>query len=331
MEGITPLLVFVLLLTLWAEFVNGSTDAPNAIATIVSTKVLSPKRAVVLATALNILGTFSGTAVAATIGQGIVNPEIISLQTVAAAMVGIILWSSVAWKYGLPTSESHALISGLAGAGFAVGGFRSLEWEGWKKVLIGLGFSTFLGFILAYLIFVAIVWIFNKKGISKVRKIFGKLQILSAGFMAFGHGSNDGQKFIGAFSLALLLAGVTKEFTVPVWVIFLCAGMMGLGTSIGGWRIIKTMGMKLSRLEPQHGFAAETAAATAIEIASRFGIPLSTTHTINTAIMGVGSAQHFSGVRWQIAKNIIFAWILTFPICAFISWGVAKIFLLFGS
>lgn len=322
------MLIFVIILILWAEFVNGATDAPNAIATIVSTRVLSPKKAVILATSLNILGAFSGTAVATTIGREIVRPEIINLYTVASAMIGIILWSTLAWKYGLPTSESHALVAGLAGAGLAVGGPEVLLWEGWKKVLLGLGFSLFMGFFLSYILFLIIVWFFRNTGISRIRRIFGRLQILSAAFMAFGHGSNDGQKFIGTFSLALLLAGVTQEFTVPFWVILLCAGMMGIGTSIGGWRIIKTMGMKLAKLEPQHGFAAETAAATAIELASRFGIPLSTTHTISASIMGVGSAQKISRIKWSVALNIVSAWVLTFPVCGLIAFVVTK-FLLF--
>lgn len=323
----SPLLIIVLLLVLWAEFVNGWTDAPNAIATVVSTKVLSPKQAVILATTLNILGAFSGTAVAQTIGVGIVKPDIINLSTVAAAMISIIIWSTITWKYGLPTSESHALVAGLAGAGFAVGGINVLLWDGWVKVLIGLFFSTFVGFGLAYILFLSIAWIFQKKAISSVRRKFGKLQILSAAFMAFSHGSNDGQKFIGAFSLALLLAGITDTFTVFPWVILLCAIVMGIGTSVGGWRIIKTIGMKLTKLEPQHGFAAETAAATAIEIASRYGIPLSTTHTINTSIMGVGSVQKWSNVRWKVAANIVAAWVLTFPVCAIISWSVTKVML----
>lgn len=327
MEYNSSLLILILSLILLAEFVNGATDAPNAIATVVSTRVLSPKKAVLLATLLNIVGSFSGTAVAATIGKGIVKPEIINLYTVGAAMIGIIIWSSLAWKYGLPTSESHALISGLAGAGLAVSGPDVLLWEGWQKVIIGLFFSTFLGFAFAFILFTAIAWIFQGMGISSVRRIFGRLQILSAAFMAFSHGSNDGQKFIGTFSLALLLAGVTKEFSVPVWVILLCALVMGIGTTVGGWRIIKTMGIKLAKLEPQHGFAAETAAATAIEIASRFGIPLSTTHTINTSIMGVGSAQRLSKVRWAVASNIVIAWILTFPVCGFIAWGITKLLL----
>jgi PiT family inorganic phosphate transporter len=195
--------------------------------------------------------------------------------------------------------------------------------------MIGLLFSTFLGFIAAYVLYVICAWIFRETGISKVRRTFGKLQIFSSAFMAFGHGSNDGQKFIGAFALALYLSGVTKEFFIPYWVIFLCASVMGIGTSIGGWRIIKTMGTKLAKLEPQHGFAAETAAAMAIEIASRFGIPLSTTHTISTAIMGAGSAQRFSKVRWSVAGNIATAWVLTFPICGLLSFAVTKLLMVF--
>ncbi len=327
MPPLSPLLLFVFFLILWAEFVNGWTDAPNAIATVVSTRVLTPRKAVLLATALNIAGAFSGTAVAVTIGTGIVKADIINLHTLAAAMVGIIFWSTLAWKYGLPTSESHALVSGLAGAGLAAAGPQALLTSGWIKVGQGLIFSTFIGYALAYLVFVAIAWLFQRTPISRVRRTFGKLQIFSAAFMAFGHGSNDGQKFIGTFALALLLGGVTQQFTVPWWVILLCAGMMGIGTSVGGWRIIKTMGMNLTKLEPQHGFAAETAAATAIEVASRMGIPLSTTHIINTSIMGVGSAQRRSGVRWGVAGNIVTAWLLTFPVCTAISFVVTKLLL----
>jgi PiT family inorganic phosphate transporter len=325
----SPVLILVLILILGAEFVNGWTDAPNAIATVVSTRVISPRIAIILATLLNIFGAFSGTAVAATIGKDIINPEAVGIHTIAAAMIAIIAWSTLAWKYGLPTSESHALISGLTGAGLASGGFEVLQWAGWQKVIIGLLFSTFLGFGLGFIIFRTISFLFKRVAISRARRIFSRLQILSAAFMAFAHGSNDGQKFIGAFSLALLLGGISSEFIVPIWVIILCAVVMGLGTSFGGWRIIKTMGMKLARLEPQHGFAAESAAAFSIELASRTGIPLSTTHTINTSIMGVGSAQRFTKIRWRVAKDIILAWVLTFPVCALIAFVFEKIFLLF--
>jgi PiT family inorganic phosphate transporter len=318
-------LIAVLILVLAAEFVNGWTDAPNAIATVVSTRVLSPRRAVLLATLLNIAGSFSGTAVAATIGVGIVEASVINLLTIAAAMVAIVSWSTVAARYGLPTSESHALVSGLAGAGLATAGPKVLLWAGWQKILIGLFFSTVLGFLGSGLIVVAIYRIFQHKDPGTVRRLFSKLQLLSAAFMAFGHGSNDGQKFIGTFALALVLGGILPRFAIPFEVILLCAVVMGLGTSIGGWRIIRMMGMKMVKLEVYQGFAAETGAAAVIQLASIFGIPLSTTHTINTAIMGVGSVKRLSAVNWGVSRQIILAWILTFPICGAISWLIATI------
>ncbi len=323
MESFLPIGI-VLLLVLAAEFVNGWTDAPNAIATVVSTRVLTPHQALGLATVLNVLGTMSGTAVAATIGKGIVRPEAIGLATVAAAMVAIVFWSTLAWYYGLPTSESHALIAGLSGAGLATAGTGVLLWDGWRKVLIGLLFSTFLGFGGGLLLMLCIYRVFARARPGMVRRAFGRLQVLSAAFMAFSHGSNDGQKFIGAFTLTLVLGGVLPEFRIPMWVILLCALTMGVGTAVGGWRIVKTMGLRLTKLEPVHGFAAETAAASAIELASRLGIPVSTTHTISTAIMGVGSTRRLSAVRWGVGGEIVTAWILTFPVCGLIAWGVAK-------
>jgi inorganic phosphate transporter, PiT family len=319
-----PLFVFVLLLVLAAEFVNGWTDAPNSIATVVSTRVLSPFHALAMASVLNVVGAMSGTAVAATIGTGIVRPEAIDMVTVAAAMIAIVLWSTLAWVYWLPTSESHALVAGLSGAGLATAGGGVLLWDGWSKVLIGLVFSTFLGFLGGLLLTAAIYRLFARSRPGLVRRVFGKLQVLSAAFMAFSHGSNDGQKFIGAFTLALVLGGALPEFRVPTGVILLCAATMGIGTAVGGWRIVKTMGLKLTKLEPVHGFAAETAAASAIELASRLGIPLSTTHTINTSIMGVGSTRRFSAVRWGVGSEIVTAWILTFPACGVMAWAVAK-------
>jgi inorganic phosphate transporter, PiT family len=323
------LLIVVIGLILAAEFVNGWTDSPNAIATVVSTRVLSPYQAVIMATVLNAIGAMSGTAVAATIGQDIVRADIINLTTVGAAMVGIIFWSTLAWYYGLPTSESHALIAGLTGAGLATAGPSSLVWSGWNKVLIGLLFSTFLGFFSGFLLMALLYRLLANSRPGTVRRIFGRLQILSAAFMAFSHGSNDGQKFIGVFTLALLLGGILPEFHVPLWVIVLCAITMGVGTAVGGWRIVKTMGLRLTKLEPVHGFAAETGAALTIELATRLGIPLSTTHTINTAIIGVGATRRFSAVRWGVTLEIVSAWILTFPICGTIGWLATKIFLLF--
>lgn len=329
MVGALWSLLPVLLLVLAAEFVNGWTDAPNAIATVVSTKVLAPYQAVIMAAVLNVLGAMSGTAVAATIGKGIVDASIVNAAAIGAAMVAIVCWSTVAWYYGLPTSESHALVAGLAGAGLAIGGPSALLWEGWRKVLIGLLFSTFLGFLGGLLIMLLIYSLLRQSRPGTVRGIFGRLQVFSAAFMAFSHGSNDGQKFIGVFTLALFLGGILPEFRVPLWVIFLCSLVMGVGTGFGGWRIIRTMGLRLTKLEPVHGFAAETSAAIVIEAASRLGVPLSTTHTINTAIMGVGSHRRFSAVRWGVAAEIVVAWVLTFPVCGLIAYLVAGALLYF--
>ena len=322
------LLIFVLGLILAAEFVNGWTDSPNAIATVVSTRVLSPYQAVIMATILNALGAMSGTAVAATIGKDIVRPDIINLATVGAAMVGIIFWSTLAWYFGMPTSESHALIAGLTGAALATAGPESLVATGWNKVLIGLLFSTFLGFFGGLFLMGLLYRGLAHTRPGTVRKIFGRLQIVSAAFMAFSHGSNDGQKFIGVFTLSLLLGGIIPEFKVPIWVIIMCAATMGIGTAVGGWRIVKTMGLRLTKLEPVHGFAAETSAAMTIELATRLGIPLSTTHTINTSIIGVGATRRLSAVRWGVTIEIVAAWILTFPICGAIGWLATKLFLL---
>jgi PiT family inorganic phosphate transporter len=313
-------LLIVLGLILAAEFVNGWTDAPNAIATVVATRVMRPTAAVLMATLLNIVGAMSGTAVAATIGKGIVQTEAINLVTVAGAMLAIVFWSTLAWRFGLPTSESHALVSGLAGASLAAAGPNVLLWDGWQKVLVGLAFSTFLGFGLGWVIVVAILWSFRKVHPGKVQTIFGRLQVLSAAFMAFGHGSNDGQKFIGTFALALVLGGALPEFSVPMWVILVCSVVMGIGTSVGGWRIIHTMGSRMVKLKPYQGFAAETGAATAIQLASALGVPLSTTHTINTSIMGVGAAKRLSAVRWGVVREVVMAWILTFPVCGAVAW-----------
>ena len=226
---LTPATLIVLSLILAAEFVNGWTDAPNAIATVVSTRVLSPTRALIMASVFNLLGTMSGTAVAATIGTGIVRADVINIYTVAAAMVGIVLWSTAAWYFGLPTSESHALVAGLTGAALATAGPEAVLWSGWQKVLLGIVFSTFLGFFSALAVMAAIYRLFRRQSASSVRRLFGKLQILSAAFMAFSHGSNDGQKFIGAFTLVLVLGNALAEFRVPLWVILLCGFVMANG------------------------------------------------------------------------------------------------------
>jgi PiT family inorganic phosphate transporter len=315
------ILIPVLFLVLAAEFVNGWTDSPNAIATVVSTRVLPPMVAVIMASVLNIVGALAtGTAVAQTIGKGIVRPEVVSTTVVAAAMITIVLWSTVAWFYGIPTSESHELIAGLTGAGLATAGPSVLLWDGWQKVLMGLGISTFLGFSFGMIAMTGIYWLLRHARPTTVRGSFSKLQILSSAFMAFTHGSNDGQKFMGVFALALVLGGVLPSFHVPVWVMLLCGTIMGLGTAFGGWRIIRTMGFKLTRLEPVGGFAAEASGGLAILLASAFGIPLSTTHCITSSILGVGATRRLSAVRWGVAGNIVTAWIITFPVCTILGY-----------
>ena len=315
-------LILVLLLILGAEFVNGWTDSPNAIATVVGTRSLTPLQAVIMAAVLNLVGVLSGTKVAATIGKGIVDANVIDLTTIAGAVLSIIVWSTVAAQWGIPTSETHALVAGLAGAGLATAGPSALLWDGWKKVLLGLFFSSVLGGLGGFILMIGVYWAFRRAVPAKTRGTFRVLQILSSAFMAFSHGSNDGQKFMGVFTLALVIAGALPVFQIPLWVIFLCASIMALGTLTGGWRIIKTMGMKLTRLETHQGFAAEVAAASVIEAATRFGIPLSTTHTITSSIVGVGATRGGSAVNWGVTQRLVIAWFLTFPICGFISWAV---------
>ena len=320
-------LVIVLLLVLGAEFTNGLTDAANAIATVVGTRVLSPGKAVVMAAVLNMAGVLvTGTAVAATIGTDIVDPSVINIQVVGAAMLTVVVWTTAAWRFGIPTSETHELLAGLAGAGLAWAGPSVLVWTGWQRVLIGLGISTIAGFGLAYLLMLTIYWAFRRAHRSKANRVFGRLQILSAGFMAFSHGSNDGQKFMGVFALALFLGGVAPTFEVPLWVVFLCGGVMALGTALGGWRIIRTMGVRIAKLEPVNGFAAEMAASSAILVSSRFGIPLSTTHTIGTAIMGVGATRRLSAVNWSVSRQIVNTWLLTFPACLLLGFAFTWLF-----
>jgi inorganic phosphate transporter, PiT family len=329
-ESLSPLIVGVLALILAAEFVNGATDAPNAIATVVSTRVLSPGAAVLMAVVLNTAGALSGTAVAATIGTGFVDPQDVTPATVGAAMTGIIVWSSFAWRLGLPTSESHALVAALSGAVLATAGRDHLLAEGWIKVGQGLLFSSVLGFSAALGLMVLLYWVFRAVRPAVVRAVFSRAQIASAGFMAFSHGSNDAQKFMGVFALTLVAGGLLPQFEVPVGVILLCAATMGAGTAVGGWRIVHTLGTRITRLEPVHGFAAETGAATVIELASRLGIPLSTTQTIGTAIMGVGATRRLSAVRWGVASEMVTAWVLTFPACLALGWAAATLFTLLG-
>jgi PiT family inorganic phosphate transporter len=316
-------LIITLIIILGFEAVNGWTDAPNAIATVVSTRVLSPTTAVGMAAVFNLLGALSGTAVATTIGKGIVDIHAVTLETVAASALAVIIWSSTAAYFGLPTSESHGLVAAIAGAGVATAGTGVLLWEGWEKVFIGLGAAVVFGGLGGLLLMIVLLWLLRKATPTLTRRLFGPLQLCSAAFMAWSHGTADGQKSMGVMAMALAIYYPERGFGVPLWVILLSASTMGVATAFGGWRIIKTLGMRLTQLQPVHGFAAETAAALTITVSSRFGIPLSTTHTIGSAIMGVGATRRLSAVRWGIAYNIIMAWVLTFPICFGLGWLIA--------
>lgn len=320
-------LVFTFIAILLFEAVNGWTDAPNAVATVVSTRVLPPMVAVGMAAVLNLVGALSGTAVATTIGKGIVDlDQGLTLETAAAAALAVVLWSSTAAYFGLPTSESHGIVAGIAGAAVAVAGFDVLLWGGWQKVFTGVGSAVFFGFTGAFILMVTIFWLFQKMNPSSIRRLFAPMQILSSAFMAWSHGTADGQKAIGVMAMALVLYEGTpaKEFHVPLWVILLAAFTMGTSTMLGGWRIIKTLGMRVTQLETYQGFCAEAAAATTLTITARFGIPVSTTHTIGSAIMGVGSTRRLSAVRWGVAYNILAAWVLTFPVCFGLGYVIAK-------
>jgi PiT family inorganic phosphate transporter len=310
------------------EFANGWTDAPNSIATVVSTRVLRPYHAVLMAAVLNLVGALVvGTAVAETIAEGIVSPQAVTLETVAAAVLAAALWAMTAQVFGLPSSESHALVAALLGAGFAAGGIEALAWSGTSKVVYSLFLSPPIAFLTGFVIMVLIYRLFRRARPRTVRRTFAPGQVLSAGFMAFSHGANDAQKAMGVILLALILSGeLPAGSEVPLWVIFVAAATMGLGTSIGGWRVIRTLGLRVTKLEPVNGFAAETSAALIITGAARLGIPLSTTHVIGSSIMGVGATRRLSAVRWGVAGQIVAAWVLTWPGCMLLGYGLASVF-----
>ena len=320
----------VIAFTLLFQFANGWTDAPNAIATVVSTRVLRPYPAVIMAAILNLVGALvTGTAVAKTVAEGIVSPDVVSLETIGAAVFAAALWAMGAQVFGMPSSETHALVASLLGAGFATGGIAALEWSGTQKVVYSLFTSPIIAFVAGFWLMVLIYRLFRRARPRTVRRTFGKGQVLSAAFMAFSHGSNDGQKGAGIVALALFLNGNLRELEIPIWVMALVAGTIGVGTAVGGWRVIRTIGLRMTRLEPVNGFAAETSAALIIVGASRFGIPLSTTHAIGSSIMGVGATRRFSAVRWGVAGEVVGTWILTWPACMVLGYGMAKLFHLF--
>jgi PiT family inorganic phosphate transporter len=315
-------LVLIVAIALVFDFINGFHDTANAIATSVATRVLTPGVAVLMAGILNVAGALTGTAVATTVGRGIVAPENSTQLLVAAALLSAISWGLITWWFGIPSSSSHALIFSIVGAGVAAAGWQAIQFGGLTKTFQGLIFSPLLGFIVAFFVMIGLLWIFARAHPGLVSRIFGRLQIFSAAWMAFSHGSNDAQKTMGIITMALAsyYGWTGGEWQVPLWVILASATSMGLGTAIGGWRIIKTVGLKVVDLRPINGFAAETASAAIIEIASRLGIPVSTTHVISTAILGVGATKRVSAVRWGIAGRIVMAWIVTLPSCIIMGW-----------
>jgi len=323
------LLVCVIVLATVFDFINGFHDTANAIATSVSTRVLSPKIAVSMAAILNIAGAFAGTAVAKMVGSGLVETASVTQITVVSALLSAIIWDLITWYFGLPTSSSHAILSSLVGAAIATAGTGVIISKGVYKILMGLFFSPVVGLILGFLLMHLLILIFKRSSPALVTKIFNRAQIASAAYMAFSHGNNDAQKTMGIITMALVSYYNLPDFHVPLWVIVLCATAMGLGTAFGGWKIIKTLGVRLVNLKPIHGFAAEASAATVIEIASRFGLPLSTTHIISSTIMGVGASKRLSAVRWGVGGNIILAWVITLPACAVLAWATCKLLLVF--
>ncbi len=323
------MIVLVVLLALLFDFINGFHDTANAIATSVSTKALSPRMAITIAATLNFIGALSGTAVAATIGQSIVAPDMVTSLVLITALIGAIFWNLFTWYFGIPSSSSHALIGGLIGgvvAGFGVG---AVNWQGFIRIFSGLILAPIVGLVAGSLVMTLLFWIFRKASPARTNNKFRKLQVLSACMASFAHGSNDAQKSMGIISLTLLSGGLISSFHVPIWVMVACALSMAMGTAVGGWRIIRTMGGKIFRIEPINGFAADFTSATVIYSASLMGAPVSTTHVVSSAIMGVGAAKRLKGVRWNIARQILIAWFVTIPSAAFAATVVYKLITFF--
>ncbi len=346
------LLLLVIIAALAFEYINGFHDAANSIATVVSTKVLTPRQAIALAATCDVIGSLLGTNVATTIGKGIVDTHFVNMHTVLAALLAAIVWNLLTWLLGLPSSSSHALVGGLCGAALATAGTWSvMHWsvvnattgkhEGlWPKVVLPMVSSPAMGFLIGALFMLLITVGFFWMRPKMASTLFGKLQIASASLMALSHGSNDAQKTMGILTLALFTATAdglfkdlpswlsflnTPDFAVHTWIILACAITMGAGTASGGWRIIKTMGHKMVRLQPVHGFAAETTASSIILFCTHLGIPVSTTHVISTSIMGVGSTKRLSAVKWGIVGKIVWAWVLTLPVTGMLGYAVFKL------
>lgn len=328
MGEVSPLLfALVVIIALVYDFANGLNDAANSIATVVSTRVLRPETAILMAASLNTLGGLVGLEVARTVGKGIVNPEELTLGAVLAGALAGALWVLLVTRFGMPISVTHSLVAGVLGAGLAVAGVEAIAWGKFIPVLISVAAAPLLGFGLGLVLRVAIAWAFRHSSHASVNTLFGRLQILSAAYMSFSHGRNDAQNARGILMLALVLyTGQAGYWDSPPWWIYIVPALvMGLGTAYGGWRVIRTVGMRVTALRPVDGFAAETGGATVIELASALAIPVSTTHCITGAVMGVGSTRRLSAVRWGVARHIVAAWILTFPVVIATGWVLAKL------
>jgi inorganic phosphate transporter, PiT family len=318
-------LVAVVVVALFFDFTNGFHDTANSIATSVSTRALSPRLAVLTAAVLNFAGAFVSIKVAATVAKGIVDPEAITLKIVLGGLVGAITWNLITWYLGLPSSSSHALIGGMIGSASAAEGFDVVKWRGlYEKVLIPSLAAPFLGVLGAAAIMLALLWIIRRRSPGVVNRVFRRLQLVSGGFVAFTHGTNDAQKTMGIITLALVASGHVNadNFHVPLWVILCAALAMGAGTYAGGWRIIKTLGQRVAKLDPPQGFAAQTACASILWATAHYGFPVSTTHVISGSVLGAGATRRFSAVRWGVAGNIVLAWLMTLPCAAVVGAGM---------
>ncbi len=325
-------LVFLIVVALAFDFMNGFHDAANAIATVVSTRVLRPHWAVAWAAFFNFVAfLIFGVAVAATIGKGIIDPKIVDHYVIFGALIGAISWNVITWYYGIPSSSSHALIGGLGGAAVAKGGMHTLIASGFLKTAAAIVVSPALGFVLGIILMLAVTWVWARSTPRRVDRWFRRLQLISASLYSIGHGGNDAQKTMGIIWMLLITAGaIGAKDPLPLWVVFACYGTIAIGTLFGGWRIVKTMGQKITKLKPVSGFCAETGGAITLFLATGLGVPVSTTHTITGAIVGVGSVQKLSAVRWGVAGTIVWAWIFTIPCSAFIAavaWWLAHRFL----
>ncbi len=311
------LVVVVIVLALVFDFLNGFHDSANSIATIVSTRVLTPRKAVLWAAFFNLVAAFLfDVHVAKTLGKGLVDLGAVNEYVIMGGLIGAIVWNIITWYWGLPTSSSHALMGGYAGAAVAKAGFGAILYGGWVKTIMFIFFAPLMGMLMGFLLMVGLIWIFHNRSSSKINGVFRKLQLASAAVYSLGHGTNDAQKTMGVITGLLVTAGVLKTFEVPYWVVLMSHFAIALGTLFGGWRIVKTMGQKITKLKPSQGFCAETAGGITLLVTAWGGIPVSTTHTITGAIMGVGATKRLSAVRWGLAGNIILAWIMTIPASA---------------